>query len=93
MEAVSDNLKPPEAHPQKPCDASCPKCGGSDVYRRYRRKGEEFSREPGEYDSHEDGAIAYDTYRAMATEECIQHRCRTCGFEWNTPPLTRKEPK
>lgn len=72
----------------KPCDIPCPKCGSADIYRRWRRKGVVFDYSCADHEQGEDGDIAYGHCReAMATRDCIQHHCRTCGFEWNTPPL------
>lgn len=90
MEAVSDNPNPPAAYPQKPCDAECTKCGSADVHRTWRPKGQQFAYDSGDHEVGEDKDIAYAKYGvAMATQECIQHHCRTCGFEWNTPPMSR----
>lgn len=73
---------------QKPCDVPCPKCGSMDICRTWRPKGCQFAYDSADHAPGEDRDIAYAQYGvAMATQECIQHHCRTCHFEWNTPPL------
>jgi hypothetical protein len=87
-------MHPKAAMPQKPCSAECPKCGSQDIYRRYRAKGRQFDYDSAYHEQGEDGDIAYGNYRmAVAARDCIEHHCRTCCHEWNTPTLAREEPK
>lgn len=78
--------------PAQPCNRPCPKCGSQDIHRRYRPKGRQFDYDSAYHEQGEDGDIAYGNYRtAMATRDCIEHHCRTCCHEWNTPALSTKE--
>ena len=67
-----------------PCEASCDKCGGSDIYRRHHRQGDKWKKMMGDYRRWETAHVVYDTYNCEARRECIAHHCRTCGYEWTT---------
>jgi hypothetical protein len=76
---------------KKPCDSTCPKCGSGDIVRELRRAGETVRRFIGE-----DGPswltgtkwVKEKQYHGeVFAQECIEHHCRGCQYEWCTAPL------
>lgn len=53
----------------------CEKCGGTDVYTRYRAAGETL----------DDGFGTARSYFDKIKEECLRRVCRTCGWKWVDP--------
>ena len=54
----------------------CPKCGSSDLHKKYRKKGEKLDER-------------WESSFEKAPEELIRTTCRTCGYKWNVPVLER----
>jgi hypothetical protein len=81
---TTKNAKRASRRAEPPCSASCEKCGGTDIYRRHRRKGDKWNKVMGDMRQWETAHVAYDTYSCEARRECLTHNCRTCGYEWTT---------
>lgn len=75
-----------------PCALPCPKCGGTDIHRRFRANGAkwrvaDYSGYPSKYAN---GAA----YSMIAWREHIDHDCMTCHYQWQTLPLPKaRKPK
>lgn len=76
----------------KPCDATCPKCGSADISRQFRHCGERWAVNDRGADRSKH-INASDSWYREAVRDIITHRCRTCQFNWATPPLKRKQNK
>lgn len=71
-----------------PCDDPCPKCGSIDIYRNYRRAGDNFD----DADTPPSKFInRISEFTRQASRECITHHCRVCSFDWQTKPLKRRK--
>ena len=77
----------------KPCNATCAKCGSTDACRRHRLKGECWNvatigarrvKRASEF-------VKCDEFVCDALAECITHTCRICGWEWETPVLGQED--
>lgn len=76
----------------KPCELPCPKCGATDIHRQYRARWSDWQAEKyGGYSSKY--ASNHGSYRMHAHKEHIEHHCRTCQHDWQTPPLKKRGPK
>ena len=74
----------------KPCAQNCPKCGGKDINREHRERGETIEHGFGEDAPTKDKPPYLQAdwpYGYKATKEHIGHHCRTCGFEWESAVL------
>ena len=74
----------------KPCEIPCPKCGSSDVMRRFWCKNE-TCRESKKYD--ESSIWKYSRvsgWTHYATRDHITHHCRCCQYNWETLPMSKK---
>ena len=87
-ETMSENTNPDAIIP--PCSLPCPKCGNKDINRRFRSKRETWD----DYKPprRENEFVAVDTYVTRAKKDCIQHKCRCCGWVWETAPLDAETP-
>lgn len=86
---------------KKPCNEPCPKCGGADINRNFRREGELF--EPTTFGNRDKiGSITKEnvvyicpsdrTSGCVKTkQECIQNHCRTCHFDWYSAVTKEKQ--
>jgi hypothetical protein len=83
-------MNEPVFKPIPPCRMPCPKCGGDDANRKYRK--------PGEIElSYEDrGLVELNCFveingwlRAVCIMEHIEHYCRTCKYTWRTDVLNK----
>jgi len=54
----------------------CPKCGGTDIHTRFRKKGDEL-----------DGG--FEGYLYTAQTDVLRRTCITCQFRWNDEPLDK----
>ena len=71
----------------RPCDLPCQKCGSDDVYRRFVATGQhidntDYGKPPSRYSRGR--AHAY-----YATRDHLQHKCRCCGYVWETLPMPK----
>jgi len=85
----SDLLASGQQDADLPCNELCHKCGSSDVLREFLKKG----------NRREGPGIAIATpvkyegpslcgYRAIAERDFIYNKCRCCGYEWGSKPMT-----
>lgn len=70
-----------------PCEAPCPKCGSSDIYRLYFAKDAEV--ECKEWEKAPHAGFWTRGWQAFASKECIVHHCRTCQYEWTGKTLPK----
>lgn len=71
-----------------PCDFTCPKCGSLNVHRRYWVEGQDTNGPiPNRDGKTTDFVDRSDPWVQPAKEDCIVHRCRCCGYTWDTAPL------
>lgn len=71
-----------------PADTPCPKCGGSDILRRFHKRNVVIT--PVEFNvSPLPGWYGGSGYEFWATRDLIHHHCRTCQFGWVDKPLAR----
>ena len=70
----------------RPCEAACPKCGGTDVNREHRYKGDDWPFYRGNRERSNEFVCVHD-FRWKAKREHVSHHCRTCHYEWETPVL------
>lgn len=70
----------------KPCEAPCPKCGSTDVYRLHKTKGERW-RKAWTYGDRVTEFATDNGLETVATAEHIHHHCRICHYEWGTETL------
>lgn len=61
----------------------CIKCGGSDIYTRYRAVG----------DTLDEGFGTDRSYFDRLEKECLRSGCRTCGYRWVDPVLPAPDAK
>lgn len=71
---------------QMPCESGCSKCGSNDVYRKYHTKGGWYRHNVSRW-NFEDEYIVFCGHSASFKKECIVHHCRSCQYEWITPPM------
>lgn len=71
---------------KNPCSLPCPKCGSQDIYRLFRRSGEQFNVCWGDK-PHDTDFVVSDCISGFAKRDCIIHRCRCCEYRWETDPL------
>ena len=74
----------------KPCEIPCPKCGGADVHRLFRARGDTWQAAEYGKGSHRYGSVT--AYHGQSTADHIHNQCRCCAHVWQTRPLpkTRK---
>ena len=71
---------------ENPCEMTCPKCGGKDIHRQHRDKGDvwrtEFGGEP-----ETPFVKKHASFSAVAVREHIAHHCRTCQYSFQSRVL------
>ena len=70
-----------------PCDEPCPKCGSSDILRRFLERGADVP-----YEGYDKCRSKYATGQChcwRATRDHIHQHCRCCQFSWQTLPLKK----
>lgn len=72
---------------KKPCEWTCPKCGGDDVNRKHAFAGDEVERGYTNRKEFSTPHADFGYWQADIKLECILHYCRTCCFEWTTEVL------
>ena len=71
-----------------PCSATCGKCGGTDICRKFWRAGEDtHGQMPCDRWPTTEWVDRSDRYVKPARKECIVHRCRVCGYQWDSDVL------
>jgi predicted nucleic-acid-binding Zn-ribbon protein len=71
---------------QNPCEMTCPKCGGSDILRLHREKGDVWVS-----DEEETPFVKKHTVvSSVAVREHIGHYCRTCKYSFQSRVLPVK---
>jgi len=70
---------------QTPCFLPCPKCGNTDIYRRFFEKGQDTNPvcRPKRGVKSSDWVDRKDDWVQRAKKDCIVHHCRCCGWEWD----------
>lgn len=70
---------------EAPHNRPCQKCGGSDIYRKWRSAKEKWhNTEKREYRNE---FVMAEWLTVTAQKECITHHCRCCGWQWETDIL------
>lgn len=77
-----------EQDTQLPCELPCPKCGASDVRRRWYDKGHPVPEE--DYGKCRNRYAAGLCRSYEANREHLDHHCRCCAYRWQTPVLPKK---
>jgi hypothetical protein len=85
----------------KPCEIPCPKCGSLDIHRNFYLKGDvanhlliprhsvfitpqiTVERKPGEY--------FFGMPSRTAAQDCFLHKCKCCGWTWETEEIYKPE--
>lgn len=85
-------MKKQKSYPMKeikPCDWSCPKCGSSDISRKFNKAGNFWSNiDKISYEErYEDDLVVASEWVTTAKKDLIHHHCRCCQYFWNTLPL------
>lgn len=68
----------------KPCEESCPKCGGEDIHREFFKKGEIKRYGDGTPPGFKCKGAGY---WPVATKDLILHYCRDCKYQWHSEPM------
>lgn len=77
---------------KKPCESSCSKCGSNNIHIRFFIKGQDTNGLcPNRKDPSTEWANREDAYFQPALKDCIVHKCRTCGYSWDSDPLKEVE--
>lgn len=69
----------------------CCKCGGTDICTRFQTAG---SATPRAYGAAPRKSTVYAEVlhsRVNFLKDCLDHHCRTCGYEWETETLDAKD--
>jgi hypothetical protein len=76
----------------KPCDESCPKCGGTQIHRVFF--GRNVTQESKTYNKAPFPRwTGVNSYTWWPTRDFIAHRCTTCQYQWqgSVLPKPKKE--
>ena len=68
-----------------PCQFSCEKCGHADVNRIFRATSSTWPIEA--YGKARNKFAHAEAYLATARCDHIDHKCRCCGYSWQTRPM------
>ncbi len=71
-----------------PCESTCSKCGGADIVRDLKAKGETYDPSFGAHHWLGKPWIKEKSHWKEFARECIEHHCRDCHYEWCTEPLS-----
>lgn len=71
----------------------CSKCGSVDIHTMHRTADEAEFRHHGDKPRPESKFATVRGYSVIFTQECLDHHCRNCGYEWETATLDAKAVK
>lgn len=76
---------PLDTNPDLPCNAPCPKCGSTDVWREFWKKGD--ARDAKKWGTIEGKYESVNGSRLFATRDHLRNHCRCCQYDWKSLPL------
>ena len=71
----------------------CSKCGSRDVLTSHRNSGDSERRWHTDKPRPATEFVRPNAHSITFVKECLDHHCRTCGYEWETETLDAKETK
>lgn len=86
---MSEQKQAKIADAQPLCSLPCPKCGNTDVYRRFYRKDENTNEGsgPSRNTLSTEWVDRGSVFVQNARKDCIVHTCRCCGYMWDSDPM------